>query len=358
MRKFILFVLMIIFAGSTSAVDLGAVKKDFKTNSHVGGNPGVPDGRDGGEDMASAVIIGSLPFSDTGNTSDNSNDYDGECPYGYSTSPDVVYSYTPTADILINVDLCGSGYDTKTYIMTADLSLIACNDDFYNDDVCGTYVSLIEGAPLLAGTEYFIIIDGYGGDAGDYILEVSEFVPLPPCLVECGNGWVEGEPALGPGYEDAFNGGCNSPEYGSPWGDLTQAADQDGELVLCGTAGWTDTGRDTDWNYLMLGELGIAEVTVDAEQLTAVYILSMTSCDDVEVVQSMTVGICNPRTLIVNREPGDIVMVWFGALEFSPPAGFVGYEYSYVAHFTGLLDGGWYIATENLSFDEIKSLYR
>jgi len=356
MRKFILFVLMIVLVGSTTAADLSSIKKDFKTNSHVGMNLGTTDGRDGGEDMASAFVIDAIPFLDGGNTSDNLNDYDVECPYSGSTAPDVVYSFTPAADISLRLDLCGSGYDTKVYIVTADMNLIDCNDDAYTQDPCGVYVSLIENAALLAGTEYFIIIDGYGEDSGDYILEISEYIAPPPCILEC-TGLQEGEPALGPGYEDAFNGGCNSPEFGSPWSDLTWAADNMGELVLCGTAGWTDTGRDTDWNYLMLGEHGIVEITVDAEQTTNVYILSMTSCDDVEVVQSMTVGICNPHTLIVNGEPGDIFMVWFGAPEHTPPAGFVGYEYSYVAHFTGLVSGG-YVATENISFDEIKSLYR
>jgi len=39
------------------------------------------------------VIVG-LPFSDTGNTSDNLDGYDAVCPYSNSTSPDVVYTET------------------------------------------------------------------------------------------------------------------------------------------------------------------------------------------------------------------------------------------------------------------------
>jgi len=356
MRHLLAFVLMIALVGSAAAVDLGSVQKDIKTDSHVGMNPGTPDGREGGEDMATAVVIGSLPFNDDGNTFDNVNDYDAVCPYSGSTSPDVVYSFTPAYDVIVAVDLCGSGYDTKTYIMDGAMNLIDCNDDAYFDDVCGTYVSLIEGAALMAGTEYFIVIDGYGTDAGDYLVAVTEFIPEPPCVLECA-GLAEGEPALGPAYEDAFNGGCNSPEFGAPWGDLTAAGDANGELVFCGISGWTDTGRDTDWNYLVLGECGIVEVTVDAEQLTAVYTLTMTSCDDVAVDQSMTVGICTPGTFVVQGNPGDVIMLWFGAAEFTPPAGFVGYEYNYVATITGL-DANGSVATEEVSFDGIKSLYR
>ena len=221
----------------------------------------------------------------------------------------------------------------------------------------GTYVSFIEGAALVAGTEYFIVVDGYGGDAGDYLIDVDDYLPAQGCVLFCGDGLLEGEPALGPAYEDAFNGGCNSPEFGSPWADLIEAADANGDLFFSGVAGWTDLGRDTDWNYMMIGEYGMVEAVVDAEQLTAVYTLTMTSCDDVAVDQSMTVGICTPGTMTIQGNPGDVIMVWFGASEYTPPAGFIGWEYDYVANFTGL-NPGEPTATENVSFDGIKSLYR
>lgn len=355
MRHLLAFVLMIALVGSAAAVDLGSVSRDIKTDSHVGMNPGTPDGREGGEDMASAMPIAALPFTDGGNTFDNIHDYDAVCPYSGSTSPDVVYSYTPDMDVVVSVDLCGSSYDTKTYIMDGDMNLIDCNDDAYFDDTCGTYVSLIEGAALVAGTEYFIVVDGYGTDAGDYLIAVDAFIPDPPCVLEC-SGVAEGEPALGPGYEDAFNGGCNSPEFGEPWGDLTAAADGNGDLTFCGIAGWTDTGRDTDWNYLMIGEFGMVEVSVDAEQLTNVYTLTGNCVDGIGVDQSMTVGICAAGNFTVQGNPGDVFMLWFGPSEFTAPAGFVGYEYDYVATMTGLVPGT--VATENVSFDGIKSLYR
>ena len=358
MRSFV-FVLVLVFCfGSSSfAQDLSTRSEHFKNNDHVLKNTGSPDGRDGGENMASAVAIPALPFTDTGNTFDNVNDYDAVCPYSGSTSPDVVYSYTPGVDMVVSVDLCGSGYDTKTYIMDAAYNLIGCNDDFYFDDVCGVYVSFIEGAALVAGTTYFIVVDGYGTDAGDYVIAVEEFIPDPPCVLDTAGSVVEGEPAPGPGYADAFNGGCNSPEFGAPWGDLTMAADANGDLFFSGVAGWTDLGRDTDWNYMMIGEYGMVEAVVDAEQLTAVYTLTMTSCDDVAVDLSMTVGICTPGTMTIQGNPGDVIMVWFGATEYTPPAGFVGWEYDYIANFTGL-NSGEVTSTEHTSLDRIKSMYR
>jgi len=94
---FILLTLCLVsvaFAGDDSNVRTTPVKFD----SHLGSNPGMPDGREGGETIATAIVIGSMPFTDTGNTSDNIHDYDEACTYTGSTSPDVVYAYTPAGE--------------------------------------------------------------------------------------------------------------------------------------------------------------------------------------------------------------------------------------------------------------------
>jgi hypothetical protein len=354
MRNLLAFVLMIALVGSAAAADLGSQFKDTKTNSHVMMNPGTPDGREGGETMATAYMIAALPFSDTGNTADNVNDYDAICPYSGSTSPDVVYSFTPAADMVISVDLCGSGYDTKTYVMDGSMNLIACNDDFYFDATCGTYVSFIEQAWLTAGVEYFVVIDGYGGDAGDYIVAIEGTDPPEPCILEC-SGAEEGEPAQGPAYVDYYNSGCNDDSGLYPFQSLI--ADDMGELVFCGKGGWNGAGtRDTDWFIATLGELGVASWTLDAEQESYGFILGPQDCATVGVLEQILVGPCAPAELTIQGNPGDLVWLWVGASTYDPPAGFVGYEYNYVATFSGLEPTG--IATENVSFDGIKSLYR
>ncbi len=350
MRHLLAFVLMIALVGSAAAVDLGTVSKDIKTNDHVGMNPGTPDGREGGEDMATAVAVTALPYGDTGNTTDNINDYDAVCPYSGSTSPDVVYSFTPATDMLLSCDLLGSTYDTKIYVMDGDMNLIDCNDDFHPG-----YVSFIEAAPLSGGIEYFIIVDGYGGDAGDYVLTLTEFIAAPPCILTC-DGLAEGEPTLVDGYEDAFNGGCNSPEFGNPFLDLTAAADENGELALCGVSGWynENTTRDTDWMYVQFGELGMIEWTLDAELPVYGFLLGG-DCDSGPTVdEQITAGPCTPATLVLQGNPGDVIMLWVGPTEYGGPAG--NQEFNYVGDFTGLMPG--VVATDNVSFDGIKSLYR
>ena len=358
MRCFVTLVFIFTIVGAANATDLGTTQKIIKDNTHIGMNPGTPDERQGGEDMASAIVIDNFPFNDTGNTTDNMDDYDVACPYSGSTSADVVYSFTPEFDVPVTVDLCGSGYDTKTYIMDGDMNLIACNDDFYNDEICGMYVSMIEMAYLTAGTEYFIVVDGYGGDSGDYNLELREYEFPPPCVLTC-DGIAEGEPPLMDGYEDAFNGGCNSPEFGNPFLDLLFFGDTNGDLTLCGVSGWynDNTIRDTDWMYVFFGEAGIIEWTLDAEQPVLGFVLSGNCADGVYIENEMTAGPCSPATLVFQGNPGELAVIWVGPAEYNGPPGFQGFEFNYVADFTGLEQNGC-IATENLSFDGIKSLYR
>jgi len=355
MRHLITILLVLALVSSASAADLGNTRDNTKTNTQVGQNPGTPDSREGGEDMATAFPITAIPFTDTGNTVDNIDDYDASCPYTGSISPDVVYSFTPNTDVNITVDLCGSGYDTKTYVMDADYNIYACNDDNYFDPECGMYVSFILNVPLTAGTEYFFVVDGYGGDAGDYILNLSYYMADPPCDLTC-NGVLEGEPTLGPGYFDIFNSGCSGEGY--PFQDLS--TDSNGELVFCCKSGWYDYEgsefRDTDWFITIIGEEGVIEWTLDAEQETYGFLLGPHDCYEVEPIQTMTAGPCAPATMVIEGSEGDIVWLWVGPTLFSAPAGFVENEYDYVSYFTGLHSG--VVATEPISFDSIKSLYR
>ena len=180
MRYLAVFVLLLGIPGLAVGQNLGhwapANEATAKDNAHsmqqAGNNP-----RQGGDTVDGAAPIPGVPFVESGTAAGYTDDYDEVCPYTGSTSPDVVYVYTPSSDITIDVDLCGSAYDTKVYVYDEGLNLIACNDDFYFDDVCGVYVSRLEYVSLIGGSTYYIVIDGYGGDFGDYELEITEFVP-------------------------------------------------------------------------------------------------------------------------------------------------------------------------------------
>jgi len=154
-----------------------------------------------GEDFADAIVIGSLPYSDAASTCDNVDDYHVDCPVPGSGSPDVVYSFTAAFDGYVRIDLCGSLYDTKLFVMDAAQEVLACNDDAYYDPDCGHNTSLIPGLPVSAGVTYYIVVDGFGGDCGDYVLNVSAAETPTVCALPL-VGQVEGEPPLFDGYVD------------------------------------------------------------------------------------------------------------------------------------------------------------
>ena len=116
--------------------------------------------------------------SDGGSTCAFLDDYDEICPYSGSTSGDVVYSYTPGANGTIDVSICNSAYDTKTYVYeNSSATLVACNDDGCGSD---GFKSELTSVPVTAGNTYYIVVDGYFGDCGTYDLQVS--AGAGPCM--------------------------------------------------------------------------------------------------------------------------------------------------------------------------------
>jgi len=355
MRHMLVFVLVICMVGAVSAAELGN-QIPPKSDTHVLQNPAYD--REGGENIGSAVPIPGLPFNDTGATCDNIDDYDEVCPYTGSTSPDVVYSLTLTDPYAVTVDLCGSLYDTKTFIYDSSQNLVACNDDYYYDDVCGYYTSALFDIVMAPGT-YYIVIDGYYGDCGDYTLAVTG-VPYIPCVLECPAGADhEGEPELMDGYQDMWNGGCNSTEFGTPFQDLCGQSNEP-YLEFCGISGWYDDGfRDTDWFTVLLWEdgAGYIDCNIDAEQGTYLFELFPQNCASVAVAQLVqVVGGCAPVSMQVFGAPGDLVWLWVGPDDFYPPAGFVGHEYDYILTIDGIEP--CIVATEDATWSDIKGLYR
>jgi len=124
----------------------------------------------GGDDIASATYI---PFTDyyydSGTTAGYTDDYDEICP-GSSTSPDVVYLFIPELEGFIDISLCESSYDTKLYVYEFEEGIpLDCNDDG-----CGVQ-SHLSGLLVYPGQELYIVVDGSGGEFGDYIIEITGF---------------------------------------------------------------------------------------------------------------------------------------------------------------------------------------
>ncbi len=357
MRIVVLLCMFVAASALATNAELGNGRQYEKSNDHVLSNPGLPDTRQGGEDIYSALEITAIPFSDTGTTTGHINDYDSACPYTGSTSPDVVYSFTPNADVSLSIDLCGSLYDTKTYVMDSSLNILACNDDFYSEPPCGQYVSYITGVNLLSGQQYFIVIDGYGADSGEYFLEIEYFNSGEPCVLNIEDN--EGEPELFDGYVDEFNAGCGSDSNQDNFTILSQ--NNESGLSFGGNAGWYSTDgnalRDTDWYLGFFNEMGLIEWSLDAEEATLGFHLGPMNCYDVDILQTIEAGPCSPASMEIQGTPGDPVWLWVGAREFTPPFGFTGNEYNYQCFFTGL-ENYWPVPTEHSTIGRIKTLYR
>jgi hypothetical protein len=348
MRTLLILALALGLTGVAAAYNLGSWAP---AKSPAPYPENIPNSvRQGGDTIATALLIPSLPYSDTGTTAGFTDDYDEVCPYGNSTAPDVVYKYV-TAAGSVNIDLCGSAYDTKLYVYDADLNLVACNDDFYFGAPCGVYVSKLENVPFVAGTTYYIIVDGYGAASGAYVIDFSWFVP---CIVACpAGGYPEGEPALVPEYVDNYNGGCNTPSQ--PFQYIN--SDPLGNFILCGRSGWYLVAggnvRDTDWFILMNGTPGAIEITADAEYATYIFELGPQDCSAIGVIQQATAGPCAEAFMTISGYAvGAPVWFWVGPTVFAAPGADTSYDY--VVWFSGLWN---VIASETTSWSAVKALY-
>jgi len=353
MRKVLVLALVLGLVGVAAANDLGnqAPVKSPQSYPENIPNPVLQ----GGDTIANAMLIPAIPYNDSGTTVGYVNNYDEVCPYTGGTAPDVVYRFVCNTSINVDIDLCGSSFDTKLYVYNAALTLIACNDDFYSGAPCGVYVSYLENVAFVAGNTYYIIVDGYGSASGAYILDIAQ--SAGPCTLLCPAGGVaEGEPPLGNGYVDNWNGGCNtSPGY--PF--QTISGDNNGEAILCGVGGWYvnasgGNSRDTDWYILHKGPAGNIEITADAEFASYIFELGPQICGSAAVIQQAVAGPCTEAFMTISGyAAGAPVWFWVGSNVFVAPAG-AGPMYDYVVWFSGLEIG---VATESTTWGTLKALY-
>ncbi|MFC1573231.1 FlgD immunoglobulin-like domain containing protein [Candidatus Eisenbacteria bacterium] len=180
MRFATLLAVLLLVVGTAGTNELGVTPN--KTDDHIDGII-VGGDRDAGDTIEEAWVVAGLPFTGTGNTCLFNDDYDEACPYTGSVSPDVVYAFAPSADMPLVVDLCDGwpdSYDTKTYVYEDAVgNVIDCDDDG-----CGPahgYASYISNAGIFAGHTYYVVVDGYGGDCGYYLLKLYEDDPEAVC---------------------------------------------------------------------------------------------------------------------------------------------------------------------------------
>lgn len=263
----------------------------------------------GGDDPFSAVPL-AIPGSDTGDTTQLTNQFDVVCPFTGSTSNDAWYSYSATSeDLIITLDLCASSYDTKVYVLDAGFNEVGCNDDF-----CTSFRSVLEVYIPANSGDYFIVVDGWLGENGIYDIQASGETPPPPCVLECPpDSQQEGEPC---DEVTDVNGGCNSSP--NVFTDIACGS------TLCGIA-WANGGtRDTDWFKLAPTANVFATVSVTPEFDSALFFLGIDPvCASIAVVADFSTGTCDTGSFGTDVLVGQTAwyFVGFGAFEGLPCEG-------------------------------------
>src|SRR4030095_8330192 len=144
-----------------------AIRRGLVPNDNCGSAPAIDPSR--------------LPFSVSGTTFGATNTLDPGESCSLSTlstrGPDVVFQFTPADTQLYVITVTPIGrFDTSVYL-TTDCSTI---DGCFGADVGGSGDAEVIRKNLNAGTTYFIILDGFGGDAGDFTLSVQPSLPRAP----------------------------------------------------------------------------------------------------------------------------------------------------------------------------------
>ncbi|UCG16755.1 MAG: trypsin-like peptidase domain-containing protein [Phycisphaerales bacterium] len=136
-------------------------ESDEANNTCVSGQEGLPCDSNCAQDFTVTP-----PGTWSGNTCGAGN----EC--GLFSSEEHVYEVTLLEERLWTFSLCDSWYDTILLVGTVPGGGDVC----YNDDSCGLQSEC--AAYLSAGT-YYVTIEGYGGDCGDYVFEIPDCPPPP-----------------------------------------------------------------------------------------------------------------------------------------------------------------------------------
>ncbi len=112
------------------------------------------------------AVIGA-PTTIYGSTYGQDANYDVSCnPY---PAPTYTVLFAPDTADMYTIDTYGSDYDTVLAVLQGSCSgaEIACNDD------AGPYVQSLVNVSLAAGEPITILVSGYYGDSGNFVLNVN-----------------------------------------------------------------------------------------------------------------------------------------------------------------------------------------
>ncbi len=216
---------------------------------------------DQGYDACPGTYVDGVPYTDSGTTVGMNNDYNPITSCNFSNAPDVVYEFYPLVTQIYNISLEGSSYDCYLHVNAGSgcpgSTQVGCNDDYFG---LQSFLSL----GLNAGELYYIIVDGYDINAGDYVLTITD-----NCAIECQPGDVTECPeVLGDTGWDDCNGACNNGNGIPTWQNITLGQ------TVCGRAFAMGGGRDTDSYRFTLAEPCSLRITLNSEFPTQLLIMN------------------------------------------------------------------------------------
>ncbi len=135
----------------------------------------------GNENFGSARVMAAVTGSDqtfTGSTAGMANDVNSGC--GSSTAPDAFFRFTLPSTTTVTFDTEGSGYDTLLGLYNNSMALITCDDDSGS----GTLSRI--STTLAAGT-YYIVVEGYSSNSGNYVLNFTSGLTTVASYLTCNN---------------------------------------------------------------------------------------------------------------------------------------------------------------------------
>jgi len=167
-------------AGTRYFIVVDSVNPDPNAGSfHFSLRRGLPTN----DTCATAAVIDAsrLPFSAASTTFGANNDLDPgqSCLTSPQSTrgPDLVYQFTSGDTQVYNIVATPVGhYDLSLYVTTDCASIASCS----GSDIGGLGDAETVRRNLTAGTTYFIVVDGFGGDAGDFSLTVTPSIPRTP----------------------------------------------------------------------------------------------------------------------------------------------------------------------------------
>jgi hypothetical protein len=250
----------------------------------------------GGDNIGDAFVVPSLPFEDNGTTAGYIDDYADPCG-GTFGGPDVVYSYTPSSDELVNIHLCGTTFYCVLYVFeNTPGNVIGCSSFSL---VCGPDIprGALDLLQLYGGNTYYIVVDGYYTSQGPYSIQITQppHVECPPTSI------AEGEADCGDGYFDDYNSGCNDPSLEV----FTPISIGD---TICGSTGvYTrsdTTFRDTDWYTVTITETQLLTWSAVAECPIQIFMFYSLPCENLASMNFDQAGSGDTASISANCVPG------------------------------------------------------